>query len=124
MTRTTVMSRHLCENLIRYGLMIAFLTSISYGTYATPMLSTTSLKVHSFILPYRAKLCRAKLFVGRNVRHQTKNSSLSPGETFCQIKVKLFLVEVQVNLRGYQVIETNYDFLVGRNFVGRNFRHF
>ena len=49
-------------------------------------------------IPYRAKLCRAKLFVGRNFRNQAKNSSLLPDEKFCPIKVKVFLVEVQVNL--------------------------
>ena len=29
-------------------------------------------------VPYRVKPCRAKLFVGRNVRHFLKNLSLSP----------------------------------------------
>ena len=55
-------------------------------------------------IPYRAKLCRAKLFVGRNFRHQTENSSLSPDEKFRPIKTEVPLNEVQVNLRGKQVI--------------------
>ena len=42
-------------------------------------------------------------FVGRNFRHQTKNSSLSPYEKFGPTKVKVSLNEVQVNLRGKQV---------------------
>ena len=54
--------------------------------------------------PYRIKLCRPKLFVGRNFRHQTKNSSLSIDEKFRPIKVKVSLNEVQVNLREKQVI--------------------
>ena len=43
-------------------------------------------------------------FVGRNFRHQTKNSSLSPDKKFRSIKVKVSLNEVQVNLRGKEVI--------------------
>ena len=42
----------------------------------------------------------AKLFVGRSFRHQMKNSSLSPDGKFRPIKVKVSLVEVQVNIRG------------------------
>ena len=57
-----------------------------------------------FIVPYRAKLCRAKLFVGRNFRHQTKNSSLSPDEKFRPIKAKLPFIDAQMNLREKQVI--------------------
>ena len=34
------------------------------------------------------------LFVGRNFRHETKNSSLSPDEKFRPIKVNVSLVEV------------------------------
>ena len=55
-------------------------------------------------LPYWATLCRAKLFIGRNFGHQTKNSSLSPDEKFPPIKVKVTFVGVQVSLRGQQVI--------------------
>ena len=51
-------------------------------------------------LPYWATLCRAKLFIGRNFGHQTKNSSLSPDEKFPPIKVKVTFVGVQVSLRG------------------------
>ena len=47
---------------------------------------------------------RAKLFIGRYFRHQTKNSSLSPDEKFRSIEVKVSLVEVQVNLGEKQVI--------------------
>ena len=43
-------------------------------------------------------------FVGRNFRHQTKISSLSPDEKFGPIKVKVSLSEVYVNLRGKQAI--------------------
>ena len=43
-------------------------------------------------------------FVGRNFRHLTKNSSLSPDEKFRPIKVKVSLVEVQMNLRWKKVI--------------------
>ena len=35
---------------------------------------------------------------------------------------KVSLYEVQVYLRGKQVIWTNFDYRVGQNFVGRNFR--
>ena len=66
---------------------------------------------------------RAKLFVWQNFRHKTKNSSLSPNEIFRPIKVKVFLNELQVNLRDKQVISKNFDHLIGRNFVGRNLRH-
>ena len=51
-----------------------------------------------------------EIFVGRNYssgeifRHQTKNSSLSPDEKFRPVKVKVSLVEVQMNLRGKKVI--------------------
>ena len=41
---------------------------------------------------------------GENFRQQTKYSSLSPGKKFRQIKVKVCLVEGQVNPRGKQVI--------------------
>ena len=55
-------------------------------------------------LPYRTKLCQAKLFVGRNFRHQTKNLSPSTDWKFCPTKVKVSLVELQVNLKGKQFI--------------------
>ena len=42
-------------------------------------------------LMYRAKLCRAKLFVWRNFLHQTKNSLLSPDEKFRPNKSKSVL---------------------------------
>ena len=51
-------------------------------------------------LPYWANFNRAKLFLGRNVRHQTKNLSLSPDKKSPPIKVKGNLVKVQVSLRG------------------------
>ena len=38
-------------------------------------------------------------FVGRNFRHLSKNSSLSPDEKFRPIKAKVSQNEVQVNLR-------------------------
>ena len=38
------------------------------------------LHIFNLGLPYRAKLCRAKIFFGRNFRNQTKNSSLVPDE--------------------------------------------
>ena len=44
--------------------------------------------------------CRAKLFVGQNFFHRTKNSSLSPDKKFHPIKVKVSLVKIQMNLRG------------------------
>ena len=47
---------------------------------------------------------RAKLFVGRHFRHQTKNPSLSPDEKFRPREVKVSLVEVQVKLGGKEVI--------------------
>ena len=72
----------------------------------------------------RQNFSRAKLFGGRNFRYQTKNSSLSPNENFRPIKVKVSLVELQVNLKGQQVVQIKCDYLVWRNFVGRNFRHF
>ena len=60
------------------------------------------------MLPYQAKVCQAKLsgklFFRRNSRRQTKNSSLSPEEKFRLIEVKVSLIEVQMNLRGKQVI--------------------
>ena len=60
------------------------------------------------MLPYQAKVCQAKLsgklFFRRNSRRQTKNSSLSPEEKFRPRKVKVSLVEVQVNLKGKQAI--------------------
>ena len=54
---------------------------------------------------YRTKLCRAKLFVGLNFRQ--------PTQKFRPIKVKVSLIEVQVNLTEKQVIYTNYDYSVG-----------
>ena len=50
------------------------------------------------------KNCRTKQFVGRNFRHQTKNSPHSPDKKFRPIKVKVSLEKVQVNLRGKQDI--------------------
>ena len=43
-------------------------------------------------------------FVGRNFRHQRKNSSLSPDKKFRTIKIKVSLNELQVNLRRKHVI--------------------
>ena len=54
--------------------------------------------------------------------HPTKHSSLSHDEKFYTLKAKVSLIEVQVNLREKQVIYTNYNYLVGRNFAGQNFR--
>ena len=66
----------------------------------------------------------AKLFVGRNFRHPTKNSSLSPDEKFRLSKVKVSLIEVHVNLTEKQVIYANHCYLVWQNFVGQNFCQF
>ena len=54
--------------------------------------------------------------------HPTKHSSLSHDEKFCTLKAKVSLIEVQVNLTEKQVIYTNYNYPVGQNFVGQNFR--
>ena len=54
--------------------------------------------------------------------HPTKNSSLSHDEKFRPLKAKVSLIEVQVNLTEKQVIYTNYNYPVGQNFVGQNFR--
>ena len=40
-----------------------------------------------------------KILLGETICHQTNNSSLSPDEIFRPIKVKVSLVEVQVNPR-------------------------
>ena len=63
-----------------------------------------------------------ELFVGRNFRHPTKKLSHSPDEKFRPKKIKVSFIKVQVNLTKKQVIYTNYDYFVGRNFVGRKFR--
>ena len=60
-------------------------------------------------LPYRAKLCRAKLSSGETIRRAKfsslkENSSLSPDKKFRPKNVKVSLNIVQVNLRGKQVI--------------------
>ena len=52
---------------------------------------------------------------GSQIIKLSRNKKNSPN------KVKVFLNEVQVNPRGKQVPQTNSDYLVGRNFVGRNF---
>ena len=65
--------------------------------------SQSNCRIH-VVIPYRAKLCLAKLLSGETIRHQTKNSSLSPDEKFRPIKVKVSLVGVQMNLRGKKVI--------------------
>ena len=44
-----------------------------------------------------------KLFVGRNIRHQTKNLSLSSDDKF-RVLIQLALIEVQINIEGKQVI--------------------
>ena len=55
-------------------------------------------------------------FVGRNFRHQKKNLLLLPDEKFRPIKVKVSLNEVQMRLRGKQVLETNFIILLGKTF--------
>ena len=55
-------------------------------------------------IPLSGETLSGKIFFGRNFRHQTKSSSLSPYEKFRPRKVKVSLVEVQVNLRGKQAI--------------------
>ena len=45
-----------------------------------------------------------------------------PDEKFRPIKVKESLVEVQIKLGVKKVIWTNFDYLIGRNFVERHFR--
>ena len=62
------------------------------------------------------------IFVGRNLRYQTKTLSLSPDEEFHPIKLRVSLVEVKVKLREKQVIKTKFDYHVGRNFVRQNCR--
>ena len=60
-------------------------------------------------LPYRAKLFRAKFSSGETIR-RAKLSSLNENfvtfarRKFCPVKVKVSLVEVQMNLRGKKVI--------------------
>ena len=45
-----------------------------------------------------------EIFVGRNLRYQTKTFSLSPDEKFHPIKLKVSVVEVQLKLKEKQVI--------------------
>ena len=51
-------------------------------------------------------------------RHKSNSSLLSPDEKFRAIKVKVSLVEPKKET----IHLDNYDYLVGRNFDGRNFR--
>ena len=65
-------------------------------------------------VPYGAKLCqrnfrRVKLIVGRNFPQQRKKSTLSPDKNVCTIKIIMSVLEVQVNLRGKQIIQTIFD---------------
>ena len=54
--------------------------------------SQSNCRIH-VVIPYRAKLCLAKFLSGETIRHQTKDSSLSPDEKFRQIKaVCLYLM--------------------------------
>ena len=74
-------------------------------------------------VPYQAKLF-AKLFVGQNFRHQTRNLLLSPDEKFRPIKVKVSLIEVQMNLRGRVTSHSDKIMMIissGENFSGEIF---
>ena len=46
------------------------------------------------------EILSSEIFVRQNFRHQAKNSSLLPDEEFLPIKVKVYVVEVQLILRG------------------------
>ena len=71
-----------------------------------------------------------EIFVGRNFRYQTKNSSLSPDEKFRPIKVNVSIVKAQVSPRGKQVNWTKLGlscwakFLSGKIIRRVNFCHF
>ena len=78
-------------------------------------------------IPYIAKLCVAKVSSGKTIRqakfqHQKKNSSLSPGEKFCPIKVKSVFNWSKSELKLETLNFTNCDYLIGRNFVRRILR--
>ena len=65
-------------------------------------------------------------FVGRNFRRAKFSSPNKKFVTFARRKIspnenKVSSNKVQVNLRGKQAFQTNFDYLVGRNFVGQNF---
>ena len=68
-----------------------------------------------------SKFCCAKLIAGRNFRHKTKNSTFLPEEKCRPLEFKVSLVKVKVNLREKQVIQINYVYLVGRNFLRAKF---
>ena len=56
---------------------------------------------------------RAKLFIGRNFRHQAKNLSLSPDEKFCPKGFFIFLIiiELWTTTQIIQVVKTAKYFL-------------
>ena len=70
---------------------------------------------HGSVLHYRAKLCQAKFSL------QNEKFVTFARRIICPIKVKVSLVEVQVNLRGVQVIQTIVTISLGETLPGEIF---